>query len=473
MQARLLRLNVQTWLRIHPDTNPGIYGQIFAAAEIASVSYWLEIFFSAGIATFGLVESSPAVIIGAMLISPLMGPIMATGLALAAGDLYRGIKAVATLAASIAASIAFSGFLVWLMPFHSATSEIISRTNPNLLDLGIALFSGLAGSVVVCRAGSDGATALPGVAIAVALMPPLCVMGFGLGSGVDLMIMGGAGLLFLTNLVAIVSSAFLVFLLVGMSGPEAQKAADASPGDGQPVKPSASRPIASALAAGGGLRWRVLMVLILLGSIAVPLRRALLQVASDTSARLAVQAALKELVSSNGIVSQQVTVGNGAIAIRLISTRGISAAKVAQVRRSLKHRTGRDVEISVETVASGSEFAQLMARLSRPAPVISNASAAADSPNDLLDRVRSALDETWPSPDAPLQDVSVVVGTGGVTVNVVYQAPADLGDRALQVVQQSLRNKLAAPELILITKRVPPGAVPARSGGLTAKPRHP
>jgi uncharacterized hydrophobic protein (TIGR00271 family) len=85
-----------------------------------------------------LVESSPAVIIGAMLISPLMGPIMATGLALAVGDLYLGIKAVLNLLASVTVSVAFSGFLVWLLPFHSATSEIVARTNPNLLDLGIA-----------------------------------------------------------------------------------------------------------------------------------------------------------------------------------------------------------------------------------------------------------------------------------------------------------------------------------------------
>ena len=157
-----------------------------------------------------------------MLISPLMGPIMATGLALAAGDLYLGIRALTNLLASVALSIAFSGLVVWLVPFHSATSEIISRTTPNLLDLAIALFSGLAGSVVVCRGREDGVTAIPGVAIAVALMPPLGVMGFGLGSGVNLEIIGGAGLLFLTNLVAIVASAFLVFLLVGMSAPEVQ-----------------------------------------------------------------------------------------------------------------------------------------------------------------------------------------------------------------------------------------------------------
>ncbi len=89
-----------------------------------------------------------------MLISPLMGPIMATGLALAAGDLFLGIKAILNLLASVTVSIAFSGFLVWLLPFHSATAEIIARTKPNLLDLGIALFSGLAGSIVLSRGGA-------------------------------------------------------------------------------------------------------------------------------------------------------------------------------------------------------------------------------------------------------------------------------------------------------------------------------
>lgn len=114
-----------------------------------------------------------------------------------------------------------SAFIVWLLPFHSITSEILARINPNLLDLGIALFSGLAGSVAVCRtAGASGVTTLPGVAIAVALMPPLCTVGYGMGSGWNTRIMGGAGLLFLTNLVAIVISAFAVFLLVGMNTQE-------------------------------------------------------------------------------------------------------------------------------------------------------------------------------------------------------------------------------------------------------------
>ena len=246
----LVRSRLQLLLHVDARAKPRVYERVFATAEMASLSYWLEILFSAGIATFGLVENSPAVIIGAMLISPLMGPIMATGLALAVGDLYLGIKAVATLLSSLTVSIAFSGLLVWLLPFHSATSEIIARTNPNLLDLGIALFSGLAGSVVVCRGEADGVTALPGVAIAVALMPPLCTMGFGFGSGLNLEIIGGAGLLFLTNLVAIVASAFLVFLLLGMSTPEVRQAMEASRGDDPLARALSHGPVARILATG-------------------------------------------------------------------------------------------------------------------------------------------------------------------------------------------------------------------------------
>src|SRR5271157_4667284 len=163
------KTRLQHWLRIDPEQKPKIYAQIYDSADVLSLNYWLGIIFSAGIAALGLVLNSPAVIIGAMLISPLMGPIMAAGLALAAGDLYLAIKAIANLAASISLAIAFSALIVWLLPFHSVTNEILARTNPTLLDLGVALFSGLAGSVAVCRVGGgDGVTTLPGVAVAVA-----------------------------------------------------------------------------------------------------------------------------------------------------------------------------------------------------------------------------------------------------------------------------------------------------------------
>jgi uncharacterized hydrophobic protein (TIGR00271 family) len=158
---------LQIWLRIDQAKKPRICAQIYETAGIFNLNYWLEIVFSAAIAVFGLVINSPAVIIGAMLISPLMGPIMAMGLALAAGDLYLAIKATANLLASVSLAVGLSAFIVWLLPFHSITTEILARTNPTLLDLGIALFSGLAGSVAVSRmGGGEAVTTLPSVAIA-------------------------------------------------------------------------------------------------------------------------------------------------------------------------------------------------------------------------------------------------------------------------------------------------------------------
>lgn len=91
-----------------------------------------------------------------------MGPIMATGLGLAAGDLYLTLKVVAKLQTSITVATAVSAALVWVLPFHSPTTEVLSRTNPTLLNLGIALLSGIAGSVAVGRAAgnTDGVTTL-------------------------------------------------------------------------------------------------------------------------------------------------------------------------------------------------------------------------------------------------------------------------------------------------------------------------
>jgi hypothetical protein len=93
LRGSVNRWRFQALLGINHNDKPKVFEQVFAGAGINSLSYWLESFFSAGIAPFGLVENSPAVIIGAMLISPLMEPIMATGVALAVGDLYLAIKA--------------------------------------------------------------------------------------------------------------------------------------------------------------------------------------------------------------------------------------------------------------------------------------------------------------------------------------------------------------------------------------------
>jgi uncharacterized hydrophobic protein (TIGR00271 family) len=205
-------------LGISPARKEQVYLDICRSVTLEDVSYWIQVLFAAGIATLGLVLNSPAVIIGAMLISPLMGGILANGLALATGDVILAMRALLNLVLSCIVAIAFAVLLVWLLPFKEMTSEIAARIRPNILDLVVALFSGAVGSLAICKESKGVATSIPGVAIAVALMPPLCVVGYGIGIAISLdsvkglQVASGGGLLFFTNLVAITFTSMLVFL---------------------------------------------------------------------------------------------------------------------------------------------------------------------------------------------------------------------------------------------------------------------
>jgi uncharacterized hydrophobic protein (TIGR00271 family) len=231
--ARPRHFDLRDWfaksLGVRPQRKEEIYIDISRSATLLDPSYWLQILFAAGIATLGLILNSPAVIIGAMLISPLMGPILAAGLALATGDIILGLRAIVNLALSCMVAVAFAVTLVALLPFKEMTGEIAARTQPNTLDLVVALFSGAIGSIATCKEAKGIVTSIPGVAIAVALMPPLCVVGYGIGiafslnGGEGLRIASGGGLLFLTNLVAITFTAMIVFLALHIDIREVKK----------------------------------------------------------------------------------------------------------------------------------------------------------------------------------------------------------------------------------------------------------
>lgn len=164
--------------------------------------YAFMIVMSCGIATLGLLQNSAAVIIGAMLISPLMGPIIGLGMGLATFDLRSIREALTTLLAGVGLALAISVLIVWMSPLKAATSEILARTEPTFFDLLVAVFSGLAGAyATVTRKGET----IVGVAIATALMPPLAVVGYGIAVA-NWNVAGGAAFLFMTNLLAIALS---------------------------------------------------------------------------------------------------------------------------------------------------------------------------------------------------------------------------------------------------------------------------
>jgi len=166
------------------------------------------------IALLGLLLNSPAVIIGAMLISPLMGPILSCGLALTLADGVLARKAGRNLGLSIVETIVIAALATWMSPLKDVTPEILARTNPNLMDLLIAFFSGIAGTLALCSRRA-GFTIVPGVAIATAVMPPLATVGYGISTR-QWNIASGAFMLFVTNLAAIIVSADLVFLAAGV-----------------------------------------------------------------------------------------------------------------------------------------------------------------------------------------------------------------------------------------------------------------
>lgn len=160
------------------------------------------------IASIGLNTNSVAVVIGAMLISPLMSPIQSLGLGLSNGNIKRVYVSLFRLGIFILISVVSSTFYFLVSPINDATPQILARTYPTLWDVLIAIFGGIAG--VIGKTEEDGGNVVPGVAIATALMPPLCVVGFGIAHG-NLKIFLGAGYLFIINVFFI-----MIATLVGL-----------------------------------------------------------------------------------------------------------------------------------------------------------------------------------------------------------------------------------------------------------------
>ncbi|MDO6765574.1 TIGR00341 family protein [Agarivorans sp. 1_MG-2023] len=164
------------------------------------------------LATIGLYASSAPVIIGAMILAPLMAPIISLSMGLTRQDPSLTTASLGTLITGLCVALGFAASASFIIPMEVVTPEIAARLSPNLLDLGVAIISGIAGAYAHARI--DAAKSLAGVAIAVALVPPLAVAGIGLG-WLDASVASGALLLFLTNLAGIVFSAALTFLALG------------------------------------------------------------------------------------------------------------------------------------------------------------------------------------------------------------------------------------------------------------------
>ena len=170
---------------------------------------------STSLAALGLLNNSPPAVIGAMLVAPLMTPMLGAGFALIQGNVILFRDCFKAMFYGIGVSLVASLIMGLITPAHDPTPEIAARGNVNLLDLGVAWFSGMAAAYAGAR--PKLAATLAGVAIAAALVPPLSVVGIAAASG-EWVLAGMAGILFLTNLVAIILGSAFVFKIIGVRG---------------------------------------------------------------------------------------------------------------------------------------------------------------------------------------------------------------------------------------------------------------
>jgi uncharacterized hydrophobic protein (TIGR00271 family) len=213
-----------SWFRtlvkpLPPDKRKDVIDEVTPSAS-PGFDFFLLVVLSCSIATLGLITDSPAVIIGAMLVAPLMSPIIGIGLASVTGNAILLRNATSALLRGALLAIALAALMTLInnqLPFFSIQElpkEVLARTRPTPIDLVIALAGGIAAAYAMTQPNISAA--LPGVAIATALMPPLCTVGIGIALG-RWDVAGGATLLFITNTVTIAFAAVSVFFLRGFS----------------------------------------------------------------------------------------------------------------------------------------------------------------------------------------------------------------------------------------------------------------
>jgi uncharacterized hydrophobic protein (TIGR00271 family) len=356
VRRRTRRMVMGTWLRrtgwrlfdmlptldLHAQID--VYKAIREGAE-PKVDFFVMIALSAAIATFGLLLNSPAVIIGAMLVAPLMAAIFGLSLGVVRGDLRLLRQATSATLRGVLLAILVAALFTLVVPLVTPQNEITSRTQPSLLDLGVALASGAAGAYALSR--KEVSAALPGVAIAAALVPPLAAVGIGLalwtkGYPDAGQIAAGALLLFATNLVAISAAGGLVFLWLGF------------------------RPIPGQQSRARVFRGGVLGTIVVLVAVTVPLGILTAQSVRESVLQRALTQAIKiEVANMNGPETTPLNrveldsweeVGTTTddepiqLQVRVRSPRTISYQEVVQLQERIAHRLQRPVALQLSVI---------------------------------------------------------------------------------------------------------------------------
>jgi uncharacterized hydrophobic protein (TIGR00271 family) len=456
-EAASEKLGVEQWDR------PAILRDALKAATENGLPYWAVLSLSGAIATLGLAINSSAVVIGAMLVAPLLAPVIGLALSFAVGDGRLAVQTAAIVLASTLAVIAVGAILTVLLPFHTITLEISARARPTTLDLAIAVFSGLVGAVVTVGRRSRLSAAIPGVAIAVALIPPLGVAGFGIGVG-DGELIRGSLLLYGANLAGIVLSGMGVFMLVGMHRSEVVKAARQWHEDAAP----------HGLAAyANRIRWvrtlgvfrsplaRIGMVLAFVVALGWPLSETLAQITRETRIERAITAAEREIFHAPGrasVLGKQVVIGSieTQVYLRVATNEWFEEEERNRFERQASTKAGEPVRLTLEQLpARGSDVDQLADLLpgSRPMPR-ERASSESTALADILLAARVRIDRAMESVALPasLEIISTdltLIDAGRTTLQIEYASPAALAPDAEEMLRIQILRLLEIPDVEL------------------------
>ena len=309
------------WLKEKPTPIASLNRSLWRLS-VPSFSFHFMLGLSTIIATLGLLSNSAAVIIGAMIVAPLMGPIVGMAYSTAMGNRKLLRRSGLTVLKGILLTIVVSWIATSIVGLETVDSEILSRVKPTLIDFGIAMAAGAAGAFANTRRSIS--SALPGVAIAVALVPPLSVVGIGLAQG-ELNIALGALLLFLTNLICIIFFGSLVFLFQSYGNLERAKK---------------------------GLALST-VVMFLLG---IPLTLSMRELIVKKNARLEVQDFIlyrTETFANTDVNAISVTPKDGYLRIDIevaAPLNSISQNQINLVRQAIEERIGREIELYVEVI---------------------------------------------------------------------------------------------------------------------------
>lgn len=443
--ARAVRDRIARLLGIDVASRERLVAEMLEHHERDAASYWLQLLLAMGIATLGLVLDSTGVVIGAMLVSPLMRPIVELGMALATGSPFLVIRSGLRVVSSVAVVVSGAALLTLMLPFHEVTNEIAARTGPTVLDLVVAVFCALAAAFTTARSTSDTTAAAAGTAISIALVPPLCVAGFGVGTG-DWHTAGGSALLFTANFCAILLFSALFFLATGFDTVEGWSLErERSPSHARSASRVAER-VRALFGSRHGVWLRVLMPLLLVALVYLPLRSALEQVTWQVRVRAEVQRLVAEAVPASRSVQSAIVVERGSVSVRLVvvSSSDEAAQLEARLRTQVAAASGSVPAVSVIAVTDASAMRAETEALRRrvvPAPVVTPRPQPPDLESS-LDRLGAALTRAWPGGSVgPLLRWSARKENDSVVVTVDHIGDA-LGGAAVTLLSRELGERL-------------------------------